>query len=85
MSKKSQRNRGKLDPKMWSDSDALFDGDLEFDDVSMDWMDDEDKDGWWNEEADESRISIRRKIERRREKQQLYSELNDWEQFGRHQ
>jgi hypothetical protein len=84
VSKKSQRNRRKLDPKMWGGSDALFDDDLEFDDDSTDWMDD-DGEAWWAEEADESRVSVRRKIERRREKQQLYSELNDWEQFGRHQ
>jgi hypothetical protein len=69
---------------MWGGSDALFDDDLEFDDVSEDWMDD-DGEAWWAEDVDESRVSVRRKIERRREKQQLYSELNDWEQFGRHQ
>ncbi len=84
MSKKSQRNRKKLDPKLWGGGDALFDDDIDFDDDSTDWMDD-DGEAWWAEEADESRISVRRKIERRREKQQLYSELNDWEQFGRHQ
>ena len=84
MSKKSQRNRKKLDPRLWGGSDGLFHDDLEFDEDSTDWLDDDDE-TWLREDADESRISVRRKIERRREKQQLYSELNDWEQFGRHQ
>ena len=33
-------------------------------------------------EHDESRITARRQIERRRDMKRLYSELDDWEEFG---
>ncbi|MEJ2384363.1 MAG: hypothetical protein P8Y54_08175 [Xanthomonadales bacterium] len=41
-------------------------------------------DSEWEDDLDEKRGrgTARRKIERRREMKKLYSELNDWEEFG---
>lgn len=56
-----------------------FDDNLDLNDVSRGLRDSD-----WDDDVDDkrSRGSARRKIERRREMKKLYSELNDWEEFG---
>ncbi len=83
MSKKSRRNRMKIDPhqfeatpEVMEDDDEL---DFEFDHLPQDLADDE---AWWEDSDKEERVSTRRKIERRREREALYSELNDWQMYG---
>ncbi len=80
MSKKSRRNRAKLDPHRF---EAPLDLMADDDDIDLDHLDgDLDDDDWWSDADAEARMSTRRKIERRRERRALYSELNDWESFG---
>ncbi len=83
MSKKSRRNRMKIDPHLFEAPNDMLeendDIDFESEHLPRELQDDE----WWNDPAAEERVSTRRKIERRREKQALYSELNDIEVFDR--
>ena len=80
MSKKSRRNRAKLDPYRF---EAPLDLMADDDDIDLDHLEgDLDDDDWWSDADAEARMSTRRKIERRRERRALYSELNDWESFG---
>ena len=77
MSKNSKRKRRKLN--IWSIEDAEnFDNDFDLDELSRDIYSTE----WGNDQSNEGRLSARRKIERRKEQRQLYSELSDWEEFG---
>jgi len=78
MGKKNGKNHRDFDLDDVDDFDD-FDEDLDLAEVTRgfqgsDWDDDlGDKRG---------RGNARRKIERRREMKKLYSELNDWEEFG---
>jgi hypothetical protein len=55
-----------------------FDDELDVKELSKDVYDDD----WGDYDAKRDRADARRKIERRREMKRLYSELNDWEEFG---
>ena len=59
------------------DEDFFDDDEVRLDDLSDD-SDDPEQNGI---PADKTRVSIRRQIERRRELQALYSELDDWGQM----
>jgi len=56
---------------MMEDDDEL---DFEFDHLPKELRDPD----WWSDAGGEERISVRRKIERRRERDALYSELDDF-------
>lgn len=77
MSKKSRRNRMKIDPHQFeAPVDMLEEDDIDFEFEHLPReLQDED---WWSDEGLNERVSIRRKLERRRERQALYSELKDW-------
>lgn len=82
MSKKARRNRMKLDPHRFEGPSHAMDDDdeidFEFDHLAYEFSDDD-----WEEDPDtEERLSARRKIERRGERRALFSELNDWQNFG---
>ena len=75
MAKKGGKHDRDLD--VFDDFDDL-DSDIDLkelsgDTYSADWEDFDEK---------RDRTDARRKIERRREMKRLYSELNDWEEFG---
>jgi hypothetical protein len=79
MAKKSGKHHREFE---FDDLDEFddFDEELDLNDASRgfqgsDWEDDDGDDK-------RGRGSARRKIERRREMKKLYSELNDWEEFG---
>lgn len=78
MSKNSRRYRQKVDIRSLDESGEFLDDDLDLDDLSRDIYSTE----WGNEEFDPERVSARRKIERRQEMKRLYSQLQDWEEFG---
>jgi hypothetical protein len=80
VSKKSRQHRTKLDPHLFEAPIDLVVDDDEIDFASIE--DGLDDDEWWNDSAAEARLSTRRKIERRRERRALRSELDDWESFG---
>lgn len=74
MAKKGGKHQSDLEDDFLDDIDEL-DGDLDVspDAYSADWEDFDEK---------RDRADARRKIERRREMKRLYSELNEWEEFG---
>lgn len=82
MSTKAKRNRKKLDPGVLFSGEEMFDDASELDFELDDWSDDDDE-FWWADDASETKVSVRRKIERRSDRQRLYSELNDWDRFDR--
>ncbi|MBT8062395.1 MAG: hypothetical protein HKO64_12565 [Xanthomonadales bacterium] len=82
MSKKSgkmklKKLRGMVQESGFDDEfDFDFEDELEI--ASLAGYDDE-----WDEEDDvQGRFSPRRKIERRRDMKKVYSDLDDWDQFG---
>lgn len=82
MSKKSGKmNLKKLQGRVQDDTfddefDDEFDDDLEM--ASLGW----DEDEWEENDGDQDRFSSRRKIERRRDMKKVYSDLDEWDQFG---
>ena len=76
MARKSRKHRQKLDFDVFENFDDGFDDDFELRELSND-----DWDDW---DADEGKFTARRKIERRRDMKKLYSQLDDWEEFGSH-
>ncbi len=78
MSKKSRQQKQKLRVVDIDEFDEEFDEEFDLDDLSRDIYSTE-----WGDDVDSDQsFSARRKIERRKERQKLYSELNDWEEFG---
>lgn len=77
MSKKSRSHRTRIDPNLFEAPLDMMtdDDDIEFDRFDEAYVDED----WWDDISDEERLSTRRKIERRRERRALQSELNDWE------
>jgi hypothetical protein len=83
VSKQTRHNRKKIDPHLFEAAPEMFEDDEEFnfdfDQAPGEWRTPD----WWSEPESEARISARRKIERRREREALYSELNDWAGLGK--
>ena len=78
MGKRAQKHgqNFKFDP--YDDFDDMYDDDFNAKDLSRDIHSTE-----WGEPSDrDDKSNARRKIERRNEMKKLYSELNDWEEFG---
>ncbi len=78
MGKKSRKHHRDLNWIPFDGFDDIYDEDMDIKDLSRDiystdW-------GGYSERVDRS--STRRKIERRSDMKKLYSELNDWEEFG---
>ncbi len=78
MARKGRKHTRELDFDPFDDFDDLYDDDLDLKELSRDFL---------GSDLDEapgrgSHGSARRKIERRNEMRRLYSELNDWEEFG---
>ena len=62
----------------YDDIDSSYDDDMEMSDIARDFYS-ADSD---YESDEEARITARRQIERRRDMKKLYSELDEWEEFG---
>lgn len=78
MGKKARKNYRNLEIGDADDFDDLFEDDLDASEPSRsihiaDWKDDDV----------DARFSARRKIERRKDTKKLYSQLDEWEEFGR--
>ena len=78
MAKKARKKYRELDFDPLDEFDDLFDGDLEVKELSREFQH-----GAWDDYFEtEERFSARRKIERRNDMKKLYSQLDEWEQFG---
>lgn len=77
MAKRGGKNHRELEVESLDDFDE-FDEDIDMKELARDSYSTEWDD--YDEKADRS--DARRKIERRREMKRLYSELNEWEEFG---
>jgi len=79
MGKKARKNYRNLGIQEDDDFDDLFDDDFDANDLSRDIYSTE----WGEENETDDRISTRRKIERRNDMKKLYSQLDEWEEFGK--
>lgn len=80
MASRKQKFRQKMDFDPYDDADFMYDDDIDIKNIARDFysaVSDYDSD-------EESHITARRQIERRREEKKLYSELDEWEEFGEH-
>lgn len=78
MGKRTRKNNREFDDDPYDDFDDLYDDDFNIKEFSKDIYSTE----WGDDRPDRGRGNARRKIERRNEMKRLYSELNDWEEFG---
>jgi hypothetical protein len=75
MAKRASKKYRDLDVGSFDDADDLFDDELDVSELlRSEWGDDL--------EETEERFSARRKIERRRDMRKLYSQLDEFEEFG---
>ena len=78
MAKKARNHKRETDFDPYDEFDDIYDDDLDLKELPR---------AFFSTEGNEpmqrtSHGSARRKIERRNEMRKLYSELNDWEEFG---
>ncbi len=81
MGKKSRKKRQKIDLEFDNDFNDLYDDDFDLEQLSRDIYSTD----WGDHEYEYEKNSgsdARRKIERRRDMKKLYSELDEWEEFG---
>lgn len=78
MARKSRKKQTEKFDLFEDFDDFDFDEDLDLERLSRDLKSEE----WGDFDDRGPRGSTRRKIERRQELKRLYSELNDWEEFG---
>jgi hypothetical protein len=78
MAKKARKKYKELDFDPFDEFDDLYSDDLDFKELSRDPQ----NAGWDDYLETEERFSARRKIERRNDMKKLYSQLDEWEQFG---
>lgn len=78
MAKKARKKFKELDFDPYDEFDDAFDEELDVKELSRDTPN-----GGWDDNYDtEERFSARRRIERRNDMKKLYSQLDEWEQFG---
>jgi hypothetical protein len=78
MASKKRKYRQKWDFDDYEDLDFTYEDDLEISDIAKDFY---SADSRYDSE-EETRITARHQIERRKDMKKLYSELNDWEMYG---
>lgn len=81
MASRKRKFRQKMDFEPYDDVDFKYDDDTDIKDIARDFY---SADSYY-ESNEESRITARRQIERRRDMKRLYSELDEWEEFGDHE
>jgi hypothetical protein len=78
MAKKARKKFKELDFDPLDEFDDAYDQEFDVKDVARD-----SSNGGWDDHYDtEEHFSARRKIERRNDIKKLYSQLDEWEQFG---
>lgn len=78
MAKRARKKYKELEFDPLDEFDDLYSDDLDVKELARDAQQ-----GGWDEYFEtEERFSARRKIERRNDMKKLYSQLDEWEQFG---
>lgn len=78
MGKKSRKRTREMDFDAYDEWGGAYDDDFDVNELANDIYSTE----WRNGYESEERFTARRKIERRRDMKKLYSQLDDWEEFG---
>jgi len=78
MGKKSAKSGREMDFDPLDDFDDAYDDEIDIRELSRDFYS-TDRD---DQQYDDKRFTARRKIERRRDMKKLYSQLDEWEEFG---
>ncbi len=78
MGKRARKNYRNVSIENEDDFDDLFDDDFDANELSRDIYSTE-----WGEDDNDSGVNARRKIERRKDIKKLYSQLDEWEEFGK--
>jgi hypothetical protein len=78
MGKRARKNYRNVGVENDDDFDDMFDDDFDAHELSRDIHSTE-----WGDDDAESSVSARRKIERRKDIKKLYSQLDEWEEFGK--
>ena len=79
MGRRAKKRYEDLGNDPYDDYDDLYDDELELKELARDIYSTNDWDDYF---ASVERMTARRKIERRRDLKKLYSELDEWEEFG---
>jgi hypothetical protein len=80
MGKKAGKHNRELDFDPFDDFGDSYDDEIDIRDLSRDFYSVDQDEGY----DGSGRFTARRKIERRRDMKKLYSELDEWEEFGNH-
>lgn len=78
MARKRQKHGKATDFEAFDDFDALYDDEIDLKDLVRDFHSTE----WYGDSDRGGNFTARRKIERRRDMKRLYSQLDDFEEFG---
>jgi hypothetical protein len=78
MGKRARKNYRNVSIENEDDFDDLFDDDFDANELSKDIYSTE-----WGDDDQDSSFNARRKIERRKDVKKLYSQLDEWEEFGK--
>jgi hypothetical protein len=78
MGKRARKNYRNVSIENEDDFDDLFDDDFDANEISKDIYSTE-----WGDDDGDSSVNARRKIERRKDIKKLYSQLDEWEEFGK--
>jgi hypothetical protein len=78
MGKRARKNYRNVSIENEDDFDDLFDDDIDANELTREIHSTE-----WGEDNSEQGVNARRKIERRKDINKLYSQLDDWEEFGK--
>ena len=78
MASNKRKSRQKMKVDILEDFDDYYDEDFDVKDIAKDFYSTE----WSHYDESEKRMTARRKIEQRRDLQKLYSQLDDFEEFG---
>ncbi|MFC1720129.1 hypothetical protein ACFL00_03200 [Pseudomonadota bacterium] len=78
MGKRARKNYRNVSIENEDDFDDLFDDDFDANELSKDIYSTE-----WGDDDGDSSVNARRKIERRKDIKKLYSQLDEWEEFGK--
>lgn len=78
MASRKRKFRQKPEFDIYDDTDSIYDDDMDISEIARDFY---SADSGYDFDG-ESSITARRRIERRRDMKKLYSELDEWEEFG---
>ena len=78
MGKRARKNYRNVSIENEDDFDDLFNDDFDANELSKAIYSTE-----WGDDDQDSSVNARRKIERRKDIKKLYSQLDEWEEFGK--